>query len=203
MKKLISTLFIITSIILCCVSICDISNFDCLKGDVPIQQMFVLETTNFDAIANKDAKIFQPFKNFLFYVSILLLTLNSFILFDKKFKIRDIINIFIMLAIATYILISHNYVFYLVLINIYLLYDFITHHTKRDIMCIITSMVSTFLCCACIIMLCKHFRLSTLFEYPNIVQPMVQSSKHILTTFGLWIIPYTALGIKVLYEHNK
>ncbi len=203
MKKLISILFVITSTILCCMSICDISNLDCLKGNIPTQQMFVSETTNFDAIINRDAGSFQTFKILLFYVSILLLVLNSFIRFDKEFKIKGIINISIILVIATYILVLHNYVFYLMLINIYLLYDFITHHTKRDILCIMTSIMSACLCCVCIIMLYKYFRLPTSFDFPNIVQPMIQNSKHILTIFGLWIIPYAVMGIKALHKHFK
>ena len=179
-------------------SISSISNFDCLRGNTSIQQTLVSEMADFDTIANKDIASFTAFKNSLFYVSMLLLTLNSLIRFDKEFKIKSIINIFIVLAAVIHTLVSHNYITYLVLINIYLLYDFATYNTKKDILCAITSALSAILCCVCIIMLYKHFCLLTLFEFPDMIQPTVQSSKHILTTFKLWAILYGVIGIKTL-----
>ncbi len=94
-----------------------------------------------------------------------------------------------------YVLVRHNYLFFIMFVNIYLmLYIFLEQYNHNEMQIhILILVISVIIFLTNMIMLTKHFRLSfSGREY----ETLVHISKINLICFALWFIPYVILLVK-------
>lgn len=204
MKSIVAKVSVILSIIFVVISICGISSVDCLKNYIPLKNaiiyneniMYNIEISNIKGLPYK----LVPF----FYIALILIVLSSVMKFNKITKVKSIINIIISIVPALFILITHNYIWFLILINIYLLLficiDFYTKNKTEIAINIITIIISALN----FVQAVKHLNLE--FNPSDIIifgENLITISSNTLKIFSLWLIPYTILLIKEIATTHK
>lgn len=132
----------------------------------------------------------------LFYIALALITLSGIICIEKTNKIKSLMFGIIPLFLATYVLILHNYIWFMILTNIYFLVYILSNFALNNNIKIITYIIS-------IIVVVMNFtqlvnRLNIQFDindFSIFKEKLIESSNLILKSLLLWVIPYLILLI--------
>lgn len=204
MKSIVAKVSVILSIIFIVISICGISSVDCIKESIPLKNAIIY---NDNIIHNVEIANIKglPYKQIpFFYVALILVVLSSVIKYTKTRKIKSIINIVISLIPAIFVLITHDYIWFMILMNIYLiLYIFIDFTIKSKVH-IAVNVVVIIIGILNLIQAIKHLNLE--FDISNITgfeESLIVISQNTLKVFALWLIPYGILLIKEIVTTYK
>ena len=207
MKKIVSKATVILSVILFVISICGASSVDCLKGFIPLQDAIIDSGNVLYGIQCGDMNTL-PYKQIpLFYVALVLILLSSVINFTKSTKVKSCIVIALALISISFLLLTHNYIWFLILINLYMLlfalFDFAIKN-KINICANIMEIIITILN---ITQLILHLKLK--FNPSNLQyfeKNLIELSGITLKFLLLWIIPFTILlvnDIIITFRQHK
>ena len=118
MKSIVSKVSVILSIIFIVISICGISSMDCLKRMFPIQRAIINSNNVMRGLNYGDIRSL-PYKQIpFFYIALILVVLSSIIKFTKINKVKSIINIVISLIPTIFVLVTHDYIWFVILMNL-------------------------------------------------------------------------------------
>ena len=198
MKSIVSKVTAILSIIIVAISICGISSIDCLRGMFPIQRLVVNDEDVFHGLIYKDISFLQMKRIPFFYIALILIVLSSIIAFTKANKFKSIVNITISLIPAIFILIVHDYLWFLILLNIWLFLCMLIDCRNKDKLSVCAMCFSLIVCFINISKLIQHLNLE---YHPDIdIQKfgieLIIISKINLVLLLLWIIPLAVLIAK-------
>ncbi len=197
MKSIVTKVAVILSIIFIIISICGISSIECLKRILPIQRA-IINSDNIMRGLNYGDIGSLPYKQIpFFYVALILVVLSSVIKFTKINKAKSIINIVISLIPAMFILFTHDYIWFMILMNVYLILYLFIDFTIKSKVHIAVNVIVIIIGILNLIQSIKHLNLE--FELSNIVgfeESLIVVSQNTLKIFALWLIPYGILLIK-------
>ena len=198
LKLIIAKVSVILAIIFLAISICDVSSTDCLKKLSPIQQTFIGSKGALQGIVYGDMKLLSNGQFIIFFISLLLIILSSSIGFKKMSKVKSSIIIAISIFLLFYVLITHNYVWFLMLFNIYLFLNVLFNCFQKDKITIFVILFSLSICLINILKLYQHLELElkpniNMQEFESLV---IHSSKTILVCLLFWAFPYIMLVIR-------
>lgn len=208
MKKIVSKAIVVLFIILIAVSICVTSSLDYMKGLISIQNTIINNVDNLDAIVHLKIKVLPYKLNSLFYIAIVLILVSSIVNFSKSNKIKNSIIVILSFIPSIFVLITHNYIWFLILLNLYmilfLLFDF-TIKSKVNICANIIAIIITILN---VTQLIRHLNLE--FNPSNLryfEKHLIYLSGITLKILLLWFIPFTILlindTITTLKQHKN
>lgn len=207
MKSIVAKVSVILSIIFIVISICGISSVDCIKGIIPMQKAIINDESILYDIQRLDIG-HLPYKQIpFFYVALILVVLSSIIKFTKTSKVKSIINIVISIAPAIFVLITHDYIWFMILMNIYLILYLLIDFTTKSKLHIAVNVVVIIIGILNLIQVVKHLNLE--FDMSNITgfeESLIVISQNTLKVFALWLIPYGILLIKeivTMYKTSK
>ena len=204
MKKIVAKIFIMSSIIFIIISICSVSTVDCLKSNLPIQQTFIFNTSTIDAINNGNINFLQYKLIPLFYISLIFILLSGIFNITNGYKINSIITIIISCIPTFYIVITHNYIWFLILFNIYLLIYVLINYSLKNKFNIFIEFVSLIIGAVNIIKLLEHLTIdfsTNSFEQFEI--ELINISKINLVCLVMWFIPYIILVCKEIIKGDN
>lgn len=204
MKSIVAKVSVILSIIFVVISICGISSVDCLKGMFPIQKAIINSKDIIYGLNYGDIRSL-PYKQIpLFYIALILIVLSSVIKFTKTSKVKSIIFIAISLLSTIFVLITHDYIWFMILMNMYLLlYLFIDFTTKGKVQ-ITVNIVAIIINILNIVQAIRYLNLE--FDPSNFTgfeEMLISMSKSMLNFFALWLIPYSILLIREIIITHK
>lgn len=203
MKSIIAKVSVILSIIFVVISICGISSVNCLKGVIPIQKTIAYNDRIIHGMNYGDMTLLPYNLIPLFYVSLLLIILSSTLSFIKTKKIKSGIILSFSIILVVYVLITHNYIWFLILLNIYLfMYIIFDCCYKNTInICIICS--SLIVCIVNILKLIQHLNLefNANINIQKFEISLINISRTNFTLLILWIIILLILIIRDIVYH--
>lgn len=204
MKSIVAKVFVVLSIIFVVISICGISSVDCIKAYIPLENAIISNNNIIRNIMIANIKGL-PYKQIpFFYIALIFVILSSVISFTQIHKAKSIINIVISLVPTIFVLITHNYIWFIILMNMYLLlYIFVDYIIKTKVN-IAVNIVAVLVCMLNLVQAVKHLNLE--FDSSNVTnfeRTLIAISKSTLNIFKLWIIPYTILLIKDIIATYK
>ena len=177
---------------------------DCLKGKFPIQRAIINNEDIMYGLNCGDIRSL-PYKQIpFFYVALILIILSSVIKFTKTSKVKSIINIVISFVPPIFVLITHDYIGFMILMNLYLLlYLFIDLTTKSKVH-ITINIVAIIISVLNMIQTIKHLNLEfDTFNITGFEESLIVISQNTLKIFALWLIPYGILLIKEIVTMYK
>lgn len=139
-----------------------------------------------------------------FYIALILIVLSSVIKFTKTNKEKSIINIIMSLVPAVFVFVTHNYIWFLILINIYLLSFICIDFNIKNKVDIVINIITIIINILNFIQIIKHLNLE--FAPSNVIvfeESLIIMSVNTLKIFSLWLIPYTILLIKEIVTTYK
>lgn len=197
MKKIVSKIAIILSVVFFVLSICPITSIQCLKGKFPLQNA-VINSEDIIYGLNRGDISYLPYKQIpLFYIGLVLVIISSIGRFEKSNKFKRLVNIVLSIFVVLFVIITHNYLWFLILINLYLIITLVADFTSKDKVIIIGNVIGIIISILNLIQLIQHLQLT--FNPINIQtfqMELVELSDITLKVFTLWLIPYTILLIK-------
>lgn len=196
MKKIISKTITILAIFFLLCSIGNVSSIDCMYSYCSIKQTIILNQTIVNSISQHNIASLQYNTIPLFYIALALITLSGMICIEKTNKIKSLMFGIIPLFLTVYVLISHNYIWFMVLTNIYFLLYMLSDFTLNSKIKISTYIISIIIALMNFIQLV--IRLNIQFDINNFSifeEKLIRSSHLILKALLLWIIPYLILLI--------
>lgn len=204
MKSIVAKVSAILAIIFIVVSICGISSVDCLRGKLPINKTIINSKDIMYGLNYGDMKSL-PYKLIpLFGAALVLIVLTSILKFTKTNKAKSIINIIISLVPTVFVVVTHNYIWFLILINIYLLFYICIDSLEKNKVNIIINIITIIISILNFIQMVKHLNLE--FNPSNIIafeKNLIIVSENTLKNFSLWLTPYTILLIKEIITKHK
>lgn len=204
MKKIVSKMTIVLSIILFVLSIGSITSIKCLKGTIPLQDTIINSKDIIYGIIYKDLSYLQHKQVSLFYIGLFLFLASSFIHFEKTNKLKGLIRIVLSTIPIFCVIFMHNYIWFLILVNLYLITVIIIDFKSKDKLAIVGSIVGIIIWLLNIIQLIQHLQLTfNPIEIQTFQMELVELSNITLKIFALWLIPYTILLIKDITTTHK
>lgn len=204
MKAIVAKVSAILAIIFIVVSICGISSVDCLRGKLPINKTIINSKDIMYGLNYGDMKSL-PYKLIpLFGAALVLIVLSSILKFTKTNKAKSIINIIISLVPTVFVVVTHNYIWFLILINIYLLSYICIDFLEKNKVNIIINIITIIISILNFIQMVKHLNLE--FNPSNVIafeKNLIIVSENTLKNFSLWLTPYTILLIKEIITKHK
>lgn len=207
MKNIVSKIAIVLSVIFIVLSICPITSIECLKGKIPLQDTIINSTDIIDNIMIANIRGL-PYKQVpLFYIGLVLIIISSIICFGKSNKLSGLICIVLSVFTTLFIIITHNYIWFLILMNLFLITTLIVDFHQKTKIIIIENIIGIIICVLNIFQLTQHLQLT--FEYADITnmelwnESLISLSNITLKIFALWLIPYTILLIKDIITTYK
>ena len=204
MKKIVAKFFIMLSMIFIVISICGMSTIDCLKSVLPIQQIFIFNKNMINAIYQGNINLL-PYKLIpLFYISLICIVLSGILNFTNDNKLKSIITIIISCIPIIYVMITHNYIWFLIFLNIYFLLHILLNFCDKNKFNIFAVIASAIIGLINIIKLIEHLTLE--FNANNLEQfeiTLINTSKKNLIFLTLWIFPYTILVFKEIIVRRE
>lgn len=185
---------LILSVIFFVVSICDVSSVDCLKGFIPMQDAIIDSVDNLDAIVYLNIKALSYKLIPLFYIAIVLILASSITNFSKSNKIKNSIIVILSFIPSIFVLITHNYIWFLILINLYMVLFILLDFTMNNRVNICASIIAIIITILNIIQLVRHLNLE--FNLSNLQyfeENLIDLSEITLKVLLLWIIPFAIL----------
>lgn len=204
MKSIVAKASVVLSIIFIVISICGISSVNCLNGMIPINGTIINSKDIMYGLKYGDIRSL-PYKLVpLFYIALILIVLSSVIKFTKTNKEKSIINIIMSLVPAVFVFVTHNYIWFLILINIYLLSFICIDFNIKNKVDIVINIITIIISILNFIQIIKHLNLE--FAPSNVIvfeESLIIMSVNTLKIFSLWLIPYTILLIKEIVTTYK
>lgn len=204
MKSIVAKVSVILSIIFIVISICGISSMNCLKGMFPMQKAIINSEDIMYGLNYGDIRSLPYNKIPFFYVALILVVLSSVIKYTKTSKVKSIINIVISIVPAIFVLITHDYIWFMILMNIYLILYLLIDFTTKSKVHIAVNVVVIIIGILNLIQVVKHLNLE--FDPSNITgfkESLIVISQNTLKVFALWLIPYGILLIKEIITTYK
>lgn len=197
MKRKISKIMIILSVIFIFVSVCDMSGVDCAKGVIPLQKSIINSSDYIYGLERGDMSCFQMNHIPLFYVSLILMIIASALLFAKTNKLKSCLHIVISVISSAFVLITRNYVWFMIMLNIYLLLHIWGEGVSRRKIEISINIIAFVICVMNLIQLGKHLNLQfDVVGFETFEMELIRSSNFILYLFITWVMPYTTLLVR-------
>lgn len=204
MKSIVAKASVVLSIIFIVISICGISSVNCLNGMIPINGTIINSKDIMYGLKYGDIRSL-PYKLVpFFYIALILIVLSSVIKFTKTNKEKSIINIIMSLVPAVFVFVTHNYIWFLILINIYLLSFICIDFNIKNKVDIVINIITIIINILNFIQIIKHLNLE--FAPSNVIvfeESLIIMSVNTLKIFSLWLIPYTILLIKEIVTTYK
>lgn len=204
LKKIISKTTAILGMILLSVSICGISSVNCLKGYCPLQNTIILNKSIMHSLNIGDISSL-PYNSIpLFYVALGMVILSGIICIKKANKVRNLIFEIMPLFLSAYVLISHNYIWFMILINIYFLLYTLSNITLNNktglIICFISIVITVINFAQLFSRLNMQFNINEALTFS---EKIIKSSNLILKAFILWTIPYLTLLVDNIVKNLR
>ena len=204
MKKIVAKSALILSVVFVVISICGISSVACLKGIIPIQDTIIYHRTIIQGLQYGDISNL-PYKQIpLFYFSLVLTVLSSIFNFARIDKVKSIIILGFTIIPNIYVLITHNYIWFLMFFNIYLLLYVLLDCPVKSKFSITTFVLSLLIFIFNIIKLVEHlllqFNSSNMQEFES---TLIDISSINTLLLSMWIVPYIILLIKAIITSFK
>ena len=204
LKKIVSKTTIVLSVILFVISICPITSMECFRGKLPLQDAIINSADIIYGI-NYGNMSYLPHKQIpLFYIGLILIIISSIICFEKSDKFKGLIGVVLSIAPVVFIIITHNYPLFLILINLYLIIHLFMDFTLKNKIIITGNIIGIIIVILNIIQLVQHLQL--VFSPIDILTfqaELVILSDVTLKIFTLWLIPYTILLINDIIIFRK
>ena len=198
-RKIVSKVIVIVFIIFIINSIVNMSAFAYMKGCIPIQNTIINKENIIYELGYGNIKIIPTNTFFLFYISLGLIIISSFICLRRK--VVDFIFISIALICAIYGLLGYNYIIFLLILNMYIFLLILFDSLNKNRINIIIISLSILIFCLNIIITINHLRINfdpiKIQEFSN---NLIQISNKTLIIFILWIIPYSLSIISDLIQ---
>lgn len=204
MRKIITKVSIILSIIFISISICGMSTIDCLNGIVPVQWTITLNVSMLNAMRQGDINLLSYKLIPFFYIALILIFLSSILNFTKNQKRKSIATIVISCIPVIYVIMAHDYILFLILFNIYLFLHIIINNGHKNKFNFGVMTISAIICLINIIELVMHLTLDfNVHEFDKFQKVLINISRTNLICFVLWMIPYAVLMIREILIQNK
>lgn len=194
MKKIVSKATVILSVIFFVISICGASSVDCLKGFIPMQDTIIDSSNILYGIQHSDMNVL-PYKQVpLFYVAIIFMLLSSVANFTKSNKIKSFILIALSLISVSFLLVTHNYIWFLILLNLYMILLILFDYKRKNKVNICANIIAIIIIILNILQLIRHLILK--FNTQNLQyfeKKLIDLSGITLKFLLLWFIPFIVL----------
>lgn len=207
LKKTASKITIVLSVIFFVVSICPITSMECFKGKVPLQDTIKNSTNIIYGITYGDMSNLPHKQNNLFYIGLTMVIMSSILCFEKSNKFKGLISVVLSIFLVLFVIITHNYLWFLILLNLYFLASLVIDFTLKNKIIIVANIIGAIICVLNIFQLRQHLQL--IFD-PNNIQTfqmeLIELSDNTLKILTLWLIPYTILLIKhiaIIYKSSR
>lgn len=208
MKKIVSKVIVVLFIILIAVSICATSSLDYIKGLIPIQNTIINNVENLDAIMHLKIKVLPYKLNSLFYIAIVLIVVSGIVNFSKSNKIKNSIIVILSFIPSIFVLITHNYIWFLILLNLYMILFLLFNFTIKSKVNICANIIAIIITILNVTQLIRHLNLE--FNPSNLryfEKNLIDLSGITLKFLLLWFIPFTILlindTITTLKQHKN
>ncbi len=130
MKNVAAKSSVILSMMFIIISICGMSNVDCVRGLTPIQQVIIFNNTMITGIISGDIKMLSYKLIPLFYIALVFIIISGILYFDKDNKIKGGVVLILSFVPVVYVILRHNYISFMIFLNIYLLLHVIFVNVK-------------------------------------------------------------------------
>lgn len=208
MKKIVSKVIVVLFIILIAVSICATSSLDYIKGLIPIQNTIINNVENLDAIMHLKIKVLPYKLNSLFYIAIVLIVVSGIVNFSKSNKIKNSIIVILSFIPSIFVLITHNYIWFLILLNLYMILFLLFNFTIKSKVNICANIIAIIITILNVTQLIRHLNLE--FNPSNLryfEKNLIDLSGITLKFLLLWFIPFIILlindTITTLKQHKN
>ena len=192
MKSIVAKVSVILSIIFIVISICGISS---------INSDNIMRGLNYGDIR------LLPYKQIpFFYVALIFVVLSSVIKFTKINKTKSIINIVISLIPTIFVLVTHDYIWFMILMNIYLVGNILSDISFKNKINMFSNIISIIVFIINEIQIFRHLQLP--FDLNNMeifTSTLIILSNTTLNIYMLWLIPYIILlinDIVIIHKHS-
>lgn len=184
-------------IIFTATSICAISSVDCLKGLISLQRTIINKENILYGLEYADISVI-PYKLIsLFYIGLILILVSSLVSFSKLNKIKSLIVVILPFVSSICVLITHDYIWFLILINLYLLIKILSELKIKDKVKTTANIIAVLTFLINLIQLIKHLQLT--FAPSDVLTfqtTLLETSDITLKVIWLWFIPYIILLIQ-------
>lgn len=195
---------IILSVILTATSICSISSVDCLKGFFPLQRAIINNEDILYGLLHVDINLLSYNLVPLFYVGLMLIITSSIVSFSKSNKMKSIIIVALSFISPIFVLITHNYIWFLILMNLYLLIKLLSDFKIKYKIKIVTYIIAFATFVINLAQAIKHLRLTfNISDVSAFYTTLVNTSDITLKVIYMWLIPYTILLIQDIITTHK
>lgn len=190
--------------ILTATSICSISSVDCLKGFLPLQRAIINSEDILYGLLHIDINLLSYNLVPLFYVGLMLIITSSIVSFSKSNKMKSIIIVALSFISPIFVLITHNYIWFLILMNLYLLIKLLSDFKIKYKIKIVTYIIAFTTFVINLTQAIKHLRLTfNLSDVSAFYTTLVDTSDITLKVIYMWLIPYTILLIQDIITIHK
>lgn len=177
---------------------------ECLMGKIPLQDAIINSADVIHGIIYGNINYLPHKQIYLFYTGLLLIIISRIICFEKSNKFKELIDVALSIATVSFVIITHNYLLFLMLINMYLIIHLMMDFTLKNKIIIVGNIIGIIITVLNIIQLVQHLQLT--FD-PIDIQifqvELVKLSNITLKVFALWLIPYTILMINDIIIFRK
>lgn len=206
MKNITSKVTVILSVILFVISICSVSSLECLKGFFPIQRTIINNEDVIHGLMCSDIKSLQYERFSLFYIGLFLIMLSSIICFTKSNKITSTIRVTLSLIPVIFVIVTHNYIWFMILMNIYLVGNILLGISFKNKISMFSNIISIIVFTINEIQIFRHLQLpSDLNNMEIFTSTLIILSNTTLKIYMLWLIPYIILlinDIVIIHKHS-
>lgn len=205
LKAIAAKISAILSIMFVFISICSVSSVDCLKGIIAIQETIINKADVFHGLIYGDITP-MPYKLIsLFYISLLLILLSSVISFTYKSKIKSILTVIFSALPIICVLFTHNYIWFLILLNIYFFLYILLNDFNKDRVNICAICFSIAICFINLIKLVYHLNLNFSYDIDmhEFEKALINISKENIMCLLFWGVLYLVLVMKDIVNIHK
>lgn len=130
-------------------------------------------------------------------MSLVLMVIASVLHFAKTNKLVSCLYIAIAIIPSAFVLITHNYVWFMIMLNIYLLLHILGEDVSKNKINIFTGVVALILGTLNCILLVRHLKIQLdLSDFSLLQMELIKSSNIILSMFVVWSMLYLVSLIK-------
>lgn len=192
------------------ISICGASSVDCLKGFISVQDTIIDSDNVLYSIQYGDMNALPYKQVVLFYVALVFMILSSVATFTKKIsnRIKSCILIALSLISVSFLLVTHNYVWFLILLNLYMILFVLFDLKRKNKVNICANIISIIIIILNILQLIRHFNLKcNIQNLQYFDKNLIDLSRITLKFLLLWIIPFIILLVNdiitMLKQHKE
>lgn len=153
-----------------------------------------------------DIKSLQYERFSLFYIGLFLIVLSGIICFTKSNKITSTIRVTLSLIPVIFVIVTHNYIWFMILMNIYLVGNILLGISFKNKISMFSNIISIIVFIINEIQIFRHLQLP--FNLNNMeifTSTLIILSNTTLKIYMLWLIPYIILlinDIVIIHKHS-